>query len=186
MIDAGSPATTYYVHADHLNRPIAMTDASKAFVAQYTWLPFGELYSYTGTAGIDLRFPGQMFQHESGLLYNWFRQYDPTIGRYTQPDPLGLLDGLNRFAYVGNDPLQQVDPTGQLAVPGSPTPPASDRVDNSCAEVIWTCVRIGSQASTDDRGLLVYSMLYLCAFDGETLRFVDSTLKPTIIVDPRL
>jgi RHS repeat-associated protein len=119
VVDAGSPSTTYYVHTDHLNRPIAMSNAAKSFVARYVWEPFGNSYSYTGTAGIDLRFPGQMFQAESGLHYNWFRQYDPTIGRYTQPDPLGLEAGIGRYAYVNNDPLQQTDQQG-LAPRGAP------------------------------------------------------------------
>ena len=89
-----------------------MTNAAKAFVANYVWLPYGGLHSYTGTTEIDLRFPGQIMQAESGLYYNWNRQYDPTTGRYTQADPLGLVDGSSRYAYVGNDPLQQIDPKG--------------------------------------------------------------------------
>jgi RHS repeat-associated protein len=75
-------------------------------------MPYGGLHSYTGTTQIDLRFPGQLMQAESGLYYNWNRQYDPTTGRYTQTDPLGLVDGSSRYAYVGNDPLQRIDPTG--------------------------------------------------------------------------
>jgi RHS repeat-associated protein len=117
VIDPGiTSSATYYVHADHLNRPVAMTNAAKAFVANYVWLPYGGLHSYTGTTQIDLRFPGQLMQAESGLYYNWNRQYDPTTGRYTQTDPLGLVDGSSRYAYVNNDPLQQVDPTGRLAI----------------------------------------------------------------------
>lgn len=114
VVDPASGGTdaVYYIHADHLNRPIAMTDASKVTVAKFTWLPFGGLHSYTGTKGLDLRFPGQMFQAESGLHYNWNRHYDPTTGRYTQPDPLGLVDAPSRFAYVKGDPLQSVDPLG--------------------------------------------------------------------------
>lgn len=120
IFDPGSPSDDiYYVHADHLNRPIAMTDAGKNLVAEFTWRAFGELSSYTGTVGLDLRFPGQMLQAESGLYYNWFRQYDPTTGRYTQPDPLGLVDGPSCYAYVSSDPLQNVDPTG-LASIGAP------------------------------------------------------------------
>lgn len=117
VIDPGTPNdTTYYVHADHLNRPIAMTDATKAFVAQFTYRAYGEVFAYTGTVGLDLRFPGQLFQAESGLYYNWFRQYDPSTGRYTQPDPLGLVDGPSRYAYVGNDPLQVTDFTGRQSL----------------------------------------------------------------------
>jgi RHS repeat-associated protein len=80
--------------------------------ANFTWQPFGGTFAYTGTVGLDLRFPGQMVQAESGLFYNWNRQYDSSIARYTQPDPLGLVDGPSRYAYVGSDPLQQVDPSG--------------------------------------------------------------------------
>jgi RHS repeat-associated protein len=93
-----------------------MTNVAKAFVANYVWLPYGGLHSYTGTTEVDLRFPGQLMQAESGLYYNWNRQYDPTTGRYTQADPLGLVDGSSRYAYVGNDPLQQVDPEGQTGL----------------------------------------------------------------------
>jgi RHS repeat-associated protein len=73
---------------------------------------YGNLWALTGSASTTLRFPGQMLQAESGLFYNWNRQYDPTTGRYTQPDSLGLVDGPSRYAYVSNDPLQKVDPTG--------------------------------------------------------------------------
>lgn len=116
VIDPSSTGDkTYYIHADHLNRPIAMTNAAKSLVAQFTWLPNGGLHSYSGTVGLDLRFPGQIFQAESGLHYNWHRQYDPTNGRYTQPDPLGLIDGPSRYAYVGNDPMQVIDIYGLTA-----------------------------------------------------------------------
>ena len=55
-----------------------------------TWLPWGGAHSITGTGVLNARLPGQWFQLEAGLHYNWHRHYDPTIGRYTQPDPLGL------------------------------------------------------------------------------------------------
>ena len=57
-------------------------------------------------------FPGQWFQLESGLHYNWHRHYDPTTGRYVQPDPLGMIDEPSRWAYAGNSPLMEIDPEG--------------------------------------------------------------------------
>ena len=60
-------------------------------------LPYGGLHSYTGTTEVDLRFPGQLMQAESGLYCNWNRQYDPTTGRYTQADPKGYRDVLADF-----------------------------------------------------------------------------------------
>ncbi len=116
VIEAGVTPTISYIHPDHLNRPIALTDATGALVNETTWVAFGGIHVIAGTVDLDLRFPGQWYQHEGGLHYNWHRSYDPTIGRYTQPDPLGLIDGPSRYAYAGSDPLQKVDPSG-LAQP---------------------------------------------------------------------
>ncbi|MEV8748854.1 RHS repeat-associated core domain-containing protein [Mesorhizobium ciceri] len=55
---------------------------------------------------------------ETGLAYNWHRHYDASIGRYLQPDPLGMPNGPSRWAYVGNSPLMKVDPSGLYWVPG--------------------------------------------------------------------
>jgi RHS repeat-associated protein len=93
-----------------------MTNSSKATVWQAVWTPWGAPHSITGSAELNLRFPGQYFQIESGLHYNWHRHYDPTTARYTQPDPLGFVDGPSRYAYAGNSPLMEVDPTGEFVV----------------------------------------------------------------------
>jgi RHS repeat-associated protein len=77
--------------------------------------PFGETHSITGSATLNLRFPGQYFLIESGVHYNWHRHYDPTLGRYTQPDPLEFADGPSRYAYARSSPAMYVDPSGQIA-----------------------------------------------------------------------
>jgi RHS repeat-associated protein len=110
--ESASPVT-YYVHTDHLARPIRMTNSAKAEVWTATWTPWGTAHELSGTAIQNLRFPGQYFLMESGLHYNWHRLYDPTLGRYTQPDPLGFPDGPARYAYAGNSPLMRVDPDGR-------------------------------------------------------------------------
>lgn len=64
----------------------------------------------------NLRFPGQYWDAESGLSYNWHRYYDALIGRYIEADPIGLEGGLNRWGYVGGRPVVVVDPDGRFAM----------------------------------------------------------------------
>ena len=77
----------YYVHADHLDRPVMMTNAAKANVWSAVWSPFGAAQTITGSLTMNGRFPGQWFQIESGLHWNWHRHYDPSTGGYLQADP---------------------------------------------------------------------------------------------------
>jgi RHS repeat-associated protein len=98
-----------------------MTNAAKATVWTASWLPWGGVQAITGTGAFNLRFPGQWFQLETGLHYNWHRSYDPTLGRYTQPDPLGFVDGPSVYGYAGGAPGQAVDPFGLSSE--TPKPP---------------------------------------------------------------
>jgi RHS repeat-associated protein len=108
-------APLYHVITDHLYRPIAMYDSTGTQVWSAVWEPFGALLSVSGALALDARFPGQWYQLETGLHYNWHRHYDPTLGRYTQPDPLGLEAGANRFTYALGNPIMNIDPDGQFA-----------------------------------------------------------------------
>jgi RHS repeat-associated protein len=115
VVNVSATPVIYQVHSDHLGRPIRMTDAAKATVWQAIWKPWGEPQSITGTQANNLRFPGQYFQLETGLAYNWHRHYDPVTGRYIQPDPLRFVDGPSVYAYVGSSPYMKVDPAGLAA-----------------------------------------------------------------------
>jgi len=74
----------------------------------------------TGTTfDFPLRLPGQYFDRETNLAYNYFRDYDPSIGRYVESDPVGLTAGLNTYSYVRASPLRSVDPLGLLVNDGT-------------------------------------------------------------------
>ncbi len=89
-----------------------MTDTTGAVVWQASLRPFGETEALFGTATNDQRFPGQRLDAETGLHQNGFRDYDPSLGRYLQADPIGLAGGLNPYAYAGGNPVNLVDPDG--------------------------------------------------------------------------
>jgi RHS repeat-associated protein len=109
----------HYIHTDHLNTPRLITN--QAGQAVWRWDnddPFGgnapnENPSGLGTFLFDLGFPGQVRDRETGTFYNGFRDcYDPTTGRYCQADPIGLIGGINLYAYVGGNPVSRADPLG--------------------------------------------------------------------------
>lgn len=102
----------FYVRTDHIGRPAFATDSTGEKVWEASYLPFGGVHVSTGSP-IDLRFPGQWFQSETGLHQNWMRDYDPTTGRYIQPDPLGLVDGASVYGYALQNPGRYVDPDGR-------------------------------------------------------------------------
>ncbi len=97
-------------HPLHLQQRQPLEDGDLAIV------PWGTATSITGSESLNTRFPGQWYQLESGLNYNWHRHYDPTIGRYTQPDPLGFVDGSSIYAYAINSPINNVDRDGRNSI----------------------------------------------------------------------
>lgn len=108
----------YFIQADHLNTPRLITDAAANVVWRWDSDAFGstppdEDPSASGTLFVfNPRFPGQYFDAETGLHYNYFRDYDPRTGRYIQSDPIGLTGGINTYAYVSSNPLDSFDPKG--------------------------------------------------------------------------
>jgi RHS repeat-associated protein len=107
-----------YVHADHLNTPIRITRRSDN-ARRWQWRPdpFGTLAANDnpeslGAFAYNPRFPGQLFDGQAGLHQNWNRDYSPAIGRYAQSDPIGLLAGINTYAYVSGNPISFYDVLG--------------------------------------------------------------------------
>jgi RHS repeat-associated protein len=114
----GGGVDIYYVHTDHLNTPRKITrPADNALLWRWDVAPFGaalpdENPEGAGTFRYNLRFAGQYYDTESGLHYNYFREYDPAVGRYVESDPIGLKGGINTYGYANQDPVDLADPFG--------------------------------------------------------------------------
>ncbi|MCB9976908.1 MAG: hypothetical protein H6858_04825 [Rhodospirillales bacterium] len=111
QVDAGSPEVLTYLHTDHLMTPRAGSNAAGSTVWTWDSGAFGK-EAATGSTTVNLRFPGQYFDSETGLHYNWNRYYNPAIGRYVSSDPIGLAGGLNTFGYAGQSPVNIIDFAG--------------------------------------------------------------------------
>ncbi len=121
------PATTFsWVHTDTLGTPLAVSDspgsaATPKVIWRASYEPFGKATVNQDPDGdgttfrLNVRFPGQYFDGESGLHYNYFRTYDSATGRYLEADPIGQQGGLNPFLYVHGNPVTLVDRTGLAA-----------------------------------------------------------------------
>ena len=86
--------TTYYISTDHLGTPQIMADSAAANVWQIEPRPFGDSPTIAGTQALNLRFPGQYYDAETGLHQNWHRDYEPGLGRYVEADPLLQVNAL--------------------------------------------------------------------------------------------
>jgi len=115
----------------------------------------------------DLRFPGQFALPESGLYYNYYRDYDPTMGRYLESDPIGLRGGsYSTYAYVSDDPLRNLDPFGLQTMPlPAPAPiyvpsaPPGSPLNNAIYNFL-TQAADNFNNNTDYLGQLVADQLY--------------------------
>lgn len=104
----------YYVHNDHLGSPQAMTDEAGGVVWRAMYDPFGRATVSVNTVELNVRFPGQYYDRETGLHYNLNRYYDPETGRYIKSDPIGVMASLNTYVYVDNQPINWFDLYGLI------------------------------------------------------------------------
>jgi RHS repeat-associated protein len=120
----GPGVSVFYIHSDHLNTPRRVSrPTDNVIVWRWDSDPFGTQPATedpdgdSSTFSYNLRFAGQYFDSETGLHYNYFRDYDPATGRYVQSDPIGLAGGLHTYAYVNSSPVSFIDPEGLQQVP---------------------------------------------------------------------
>jgi RHS repeat-associated protein len=120
---ASNATAVAYIYADHLNTARVIARSSDHAIV-WSWgsnEPFGQTQANANPNGLGAftynpRFPGQVADVESGWFYNWHRDYNPALGRYVQNDPIGLGGGINTYAYVGGNPISNVDPSGLLSL----------------------------------------------------------------------
>jgi RHS repeat-associated protein len=119
---SGGSVGVFYIHTDHLNAPTKITRPSdNAVIWRWDHDPYGNGTPNQDPDGnglslvFNLRFPGQYYDAETGLSYNWHRDYDPTTGRYIESDPIGLLGGsMSTYTYADDSPVQFIDPEGLM------------------------------------------------------------------------
>jgi RHS repeat-associated protein len=117
-VTVGPQPKLHFIHVDHLNTPREIYDG--AGLLRWRWEqaePFGNTVPDENPSGLGalefaLRFPGQYADKETNTFYNYFRDFDPQLGRYAESDPIGLGGGLNTYAYVSGSPLVGIDPRG--------------------------------------------------------------------------
>lgn len=120
---SGKIFRVFYIYADHLGTPRKVVSAQdERTVWEWDSDPFGDgqpsVQSVAGQPFVyNYRFPGQYFDAETGLHYNYYRDYDPQVGRYVQSDPMGLMAGMNTYSYVQANPITLADPSGLLSYP---------------------------------------------------------------------
>ena len=140
-----------YVHADQIGAPRMVTRASdNAILWRWDTDPFGTTAPNEDPQGIgtfvyNLRFPGQYYQAESGIDYNYFRDYDPNIGRFVESDSIGLYGGsFSTYAYVDSAPLMHADIAGLggLEISGSALHEILNDIPDSICD-LWPAHCIG-------------------------------------------
>jgi RHS repeat-associated protein len=123
-------STTFFIHQDHLGSTRLVSAMDKSIFANLDYLPFGEFTSSSSSGCVPSHdFTGDQRDAETSLDHTQFRQYTSSLARWMTPDPAGLAavdptnpQSWNRYAYVLNNPMNLVDPSG---------------LDGICLAYIW-------------------------------------------------
>lgn len=140
---------TYYYAMEEPGHVKALLDASNNVVSQYDYTPWGEVDA-TGTVTQPLGYMAREYDETIGLYNVRARWYDPHQGRFVSEDPIGLAGGINPYAYVGNNPINNTDPSGLKGCTGEVTESmrkagkTKEEIDRFCANAIDTITATGT------------------------------------------
>jgi RHS repeat-associated protein len=125
-----------YYHADALGSIIALTDENGTVKTQYNYSPFGATEVIGEALDNPFQYTGRENDGDTGLYYYRARYYSPEMGRFISEDPIGLAGGINMYSYVGNSPLNWIDPLGLFE--NAVTPEEPDHSSYYANLKLWT------------------------------------------------
>ncbi len=190
--DSSGQEVITYLHTDYDNTPRLATDSTGKIVWRWD-SAFGDAAPNPNLMTVNLRYPGQYFDQETGLVYNRARYYDPGTGRFVSADPVsvqehvasafadlrsGAMTGqspleLNPYAYTADNPLRWTDPTGQGVA----------NAIEWCASNPEACAGAGTGSLGAALGAGIGAMLYsptLCEGEDEHIRHCQA-LKDSVL-----
>jgi len=127
--EAKAEETLYFIHQDHLGSTALVTSNTGEVVSKQVYYPYGTTRAEAGNQPTERTYTSQVSDvNETGLYYYNARYYNPTIAKFTQAD--AAIDGTNKYAYVANNPIKYIDPTGNsIDLPPFFQPPLDDYPD---------------------------------------------------------
>jgi len=112
---AAAPLNKVFYTKDHLGSVRELVNGNGTLQTRYDYDLWGGRTKITGTVESEVGYTGHHHHGKSGLVLTWYRAYDPVTGRWLSRDPIGEAGGINLYGYVGNNPVNWVDPFGLIA-----------------------------------------------------------------------